>query len=85
MTATYKRSEIELLLEAGAIQGVEIFASSEGFGIRIKTKNGIGQLLNERGQLRYFSKIDTAAKYLRELGIINILLSLEPWAITDNG
>lgn len=79
MTIYYKRSDIELLLHAGAIQSVEIFAGDDGLCVRVNAKNGSGLLLNERSQIRIFAKIDTAAKYLHEIGISKILLELQHW------
>jgi len=78
MTTSYKRSEVEVLLLAGVIQSIEIVGTSKGMCIQFHTKGDIGVLLNERfpHNVKYYAKIDTAAKFLRRLGVVKIALDL---------
>lgn len=81
MMKSYKRAEVEALLQAGTIQSVGIVGTGEGMCIRFYTKADSGVLLNERFpyNVKYYAKIDTAAKFLRKLGVFKIGLDLSQW------
>lgn len=84
MKTRYKRAKVEALLQAGAVQTVEIVGTSEGICIVFHTKGDSGVLLNERfpHNVKYYAKIDTAAKFLRELGVSKITMDLSQWLPT---
>lgn len=81
MTKSYKRAEVEALLQVGAIQSAEIVGTGDGMCIRFHTKGDSGVLLNERFpyNVKYYAKIDTAAKLLRELGIKKFTVDQSEW------
>lgn len=81
MTRNFKRAEVEVLLQAGVIQSVEIVSTSEGMCIQFHTKGDKGVLLNERfpHNVKHYSQIDTAARFLRGLGVSKIDLNLSQW------
>jgi hypothetical protein len=74
--------KLRLLVDAGAVRSVELVGVPDGFALRITTKGDemSGTLETDKGHVRTFAKLDTAAKLLHELGVGRATLDLQSWA-----
>jgi hypothetical protein len=77
---------IKLLLEAGAIKNVSIIAEGSTIHAVITTNSGTPQPATTlKGDLKIWSTIDSAAKYIRSLGVGKVKLEFSKWNPKQKG
>jgi hypothetical protein len=70
---------IRALVEAGAVRRVCIIADKASFYIEIKTANGASTAETLKGKLKTWASLNSAAKWVRSLGIGEAHLMLASW------
>lgn len=75
MTA-FKLATARELAEAGSISSAMIVGQPGGWGVRLRVGQSEGALAGKDGRPRLFSKIDTAAATMRDLGLTQIVIDL---------
>jgi len=76
---------IKALVEAGAVKKVRIIANGAAIHIDIVTKNGAVTATTLKGAVKVWAAIDTAAKWIKNLGIGRIELIVEKWLPDQKG
>ena len=77
---------IKLLVDAGAIKSVSIVADGASIHALITTIAGTPQpATTQQGKIKMWSSIDSAAKYIRSLGIGKVRLDLAKWNVKQKG
>ena len=75
MTA-FKLATARELAEAGSISAAMIVGQPGGWGVRLRVGQSEGALAGKDGRPRLFSKIDTAAATMRDLGLTQVVIDL---------
>jgi hypothetical protein len=57
------------LVESGAVRGTRVIGQAGGWGVVVTCGKTARTLAAQRGKVRLFSKLETVAVYLREIGI----------------
>lgn len=71
--------KLRLLASAGAIRELSLISKREGFVLMVSTRDDEGPLETAVGEIRIFSKIDTVARLVHEMGIDRMTLDLDQW------
>ena len=82
MTA-FKLATARELAEAGSISSAMIVGQPGGWGVRLRVGQSEGALAGKDGRPRLFSKIDTAAATMRDLGLTQLIIDLAGYASDD--
>ncbi len=82
MTA-FKLATARELAEAGSISSAMIVGQPGGWGVRLRVGQSEGALSGKDGRPRLFSKIDTAAATMRDLGLTQLVIDLAGYAADD--
>ncbi len=75
MTA-FKLATARELAQAGSISAAMIVGQPGGWGVRLRVGQSEGALAGKDGRPRLFSKIDTAAATMRDLGLTQVVIDL---------
>jgi hypothetical protein len=67
------------LIEAGAVKKVSIVAQGGRFHVEAKTPNGSLTALTLKGDVKTWTSLDSAARWVRSLGIGTVSLMLGGW------
>lgn len=67
------------LIEAGAVKRVSIIAQGGRFHVEARTPNGTLTALTNRGDVKSWTSLDSAARWVRGLGIGTVQVSLGGW------
>lgn len=67
---------LEELMSVGAVSTVSVKSVAGGFVLIAQTEGGERLLETQRGRTRVFSKLDTAAHFLSELGLTHFIVDL---------
>jgi hypothetical protein len=67
------------LIEAGAVRKVSIVAQGARFHVEVGTPNGTLTALTLRGDVKTWTSLDSAARWVRGLGIGTIQVLLSGW------
>ncbi len=70
---------LRALAEAGSIRSAQIVGVTGGFALVVKYGLIERKLEAKRGHLRLFRSLDTAAPYLRSLGITSFTVDTANW------
>ena len=76
---------IRALVEAGAVKKVRIVAHGAAIHVDIITKNGVVTATTLKGAIKIWVTIDTATKWVKNLGIGRIELIVEKWLPAQRG
>ena len=79
MTA-FKLATARELAEAGSISSAMIVGQPGGWGVRLRVGQSEGALAGKDGRPRLFSKIDTGAAAMRDLGLTQQVIDLAGYA-----
>jgi hypothetical protein len=74
--------KLKILAAIGGVKSIELVAVADGFVMRINVKGDdafSGALETDKGHVRTFSKLDTAAKMIFDMGIGKATLDLQGW------
>jgi hypothetical protein len=74
--------KLRLLADTGGVKSVELIGVADGFVMRVNAKGEdalSGTLETDKGHVRTFSKLDTAAKLLFDMGLGKATLDLKEW------
>lgn len=72
--------KLRLLAETGAVKSIELIGCSGGFTMQINAKGDVGGLLEaDKGHARTFSKLETAAKMMKDMGLTKASLDVTDW------
>lgn len=64
-----KHSTLAKLVESGSVRGAHVIGLAGGWGISVKCGGSVKPLAAQRGKVRLFSRLETAAAYLKGIGI----------------
>ena len=67
------------LVEAGAVKRIHIIANGGTFHVKADTHNGSITASTLKGAIKTWSSIDTAAKWVRSLGIGKAQINITKW------
>jgi len=67
------------LIEAGAVKKVHIVGQGARFHVEAKTPNGSLTAMTLRGDIKSWTSLDAAARWVRGLGIGTVQVSLGNW------
>ena len=70
---------LRALIEAGAIKNVRIIANGSTIYVEMDTSNGSFSAETVKGKLKTWSSINSAAKWIRALGIGQVQLDISKW------
>jgi hypothetical protein len=70
---------LKLLIENGAVKKVNIIGRGGSLFIEVLTQSGAHIVTTQKGQLKTWSNINTAAKWIHSLGIGTITLKIAKW------
>ncbi|MBF0256955.1 MAG: hypothetical protein HQL47_10990 [Gammaproteobacteria bacterium] len=76
---------LKALIAAGAVKRVHLNANGAQFHVRIDTPNDSFVVLTTKGTAKTWSSLDSAAKWLRNLGLGHIRLDLSHWQPGQRG
>ena len=76
---------IRALVEAGAVKKVRIIANGAAIHVDIVTQNDVVTATTLKGAVKVWVAIDTAAKWVKNLGIGRIELIVEKWLPDQKG
>ncbi len=62
-------STLAKLVESGGVRAAHVIGLSGGWGISVKCGKSVRPLAAQRGKVRLFSRLETAAAYLKGIGI----------------
>jgi len=62
-------STLAKLVESGGVRAAHVIGLAGGWGISVKCGRSVRPLAAQRGKVRLFSKLETAAAYLKGIGI----------------
>lgn len=72
--------KMRLLADTGAIKSIDLIGCSDGFTLQVNAKGDVGGLLEtDKGHVRTFSKLDTAAKLIKDMGLGKASLDVTSW------
>ena len=67
------------LVEAGAVKRIHIIANGGTFHVEADTQNGSITASTLKGAIKTWSSLDTAAKWVRALGIGKAQIEISKW------
>ena len=70
---------LRALVEAGAVKRIHIIADGAVFHAKIDTPNGSITASTLKGAIKTWSSLDTAAKWVRSLGIGKAQINIAKW------
>ncbi len=70
---------LQALVAAGAVRLVQVRGVPGGFVLVVSTEMGEELLTTQRGETRVFSKLDTAAFFLRDVGLTRFTVETAGW------
>ncbi|MEO5344070.1 MAG: hypothetical protein H7842_12175 [Gammaproteobacteria bacterium SHHR-1] len=76
---------LKALIAAGAVKRVHIIANGGHFYVRIDTPNDSFTALTLKGTAKIWTSLDSAAKWIRALGLGNARLDLVNWQPGQRG
>ena len=77
---------LKVLIEAGAVKAVSIIADGATIHASITTSSGSSQPATTlKGDIKTWSTIDSAAKWVRKLGIGSMKLNVAKWSPNQRG
>lgn len=62
-------STLAKLVESGGVRAAQVIGLAGGWGISVKCGRSVRPLAAQRGKVRLFSRLETAAAYLKAIGI----------------
>jgi len=62
-------STLAKLVESGGVRAAHVIGLAGGWGISVKCGSSVRPLAAQRGKVRLFSRLETAAAYLKAIGI----------------
>ena len=71
--------ELKVLVDAGAIKRVHIIADISHFYIEVEYPSGKEAVSTVTGAIRTWVSLDSAAKWVRKLGVGKSALDIESW------
>ncbi len=77
--------KLRLLADSGGVREIRIAGQGAGFVVSISTRDDEGTLETALGEVRIFSKLDTAARLVRDLGLGRAVLDLAQWQPGQKG
>lgn len=66
---TINHSTLAKLVESGGVRAAHVIGLAGGWGISVKCGRSVRPLAAQRGKVRLFSRLETAAAYLKGIGI----------------
>lgn len=76
---------IQILVDEGAVKQVKIIADGAGFYVDIVTKTRSTSATTLAGSIKSWASIDSAAKWVRSLGLGTAQLELANWRPGQKG
>ena len=76
----FKLATARELAQAGSISAAAIVGQPGGWGVRLRVGQAEGELAGKDGRPRVFSKIDTAAAAMRDLGLTHLVIDQSGYA-----
>jgi len=76
---------LRALVEAGAVKRVHIIAEGAVFHVVADTPNGSVTAFTLKGAVKTWSSLDTAAKWVRSLGIGKAQINIAKWQPGQKG
>ncbi len=70
---------IRALVDAGAVKRIRIIANGTLFHVEAHTPNGSVIAQTHKGAIKTWSSLDTAAKWVRSLGIGKAQIEISKW------
>jgi hypothetical protein len=70
---------LKVLIDAGAVKGLHIIADGSRFYVEIETPTGKVIASTLKGSIKNWSSLDSAAKWVRKLGIGRTTLDIAKW------
>ena len=70
---------LKLLVENGAVKQMNIIGNGSVLHIEAVTPTGTHKATTQKGKLRSWTNLDTAAKWVRSLGIGTVQLRIDSW------
>ena len=70
---------LRALVEAGAVIRTRIVANGERFYVEAETRNGVVVVSTLRGGPKVWARLDSAAKWVRGVGLGTVGLDLTHW------
>ena len=70
---------LRALVDAGAIKRIRIIANGAVFHVEADTPNGAVTAFTLKGAVKTWSSLDTAAKWVRSLGIGKAQINIAKW------
>ena len=70
---------LRALVDAGAIKRIRIIANGAVFHVEADTPNGSVTAFTLKGAVKTWSSLDTAAKWVRSLGIGKAQINIAKW------
>ena len=77
---TVKLALLRELVEAGSVRSAAIIGLPGGYAVQVRYGMSDRALAARTGEVRVFSKIDAAAKTLRDLGVVKAELDLSGYS-----
>ena len=68
------------LIRAGAVHSIAVRGLPGGYALFVLTEAGESHLTAQRGGVRVFSRLDTIAGFLREMGVSRFTVDGENWS-----
>lgn len=62
-------STLAKLVESGGVRAAQVIGLAGGWGISVKCGKSVRPLAAQRGKVRLFTRLETAAAYLKAIGI----------------
>jgi hypothetical protein len=84
-TIRVNEKTLRALVEAGAIKKVRIVGDGAFFHVEAMTQNGPVVALTHKGAIKTWSSLDTAAKWIRGLGLGSAQLDVAKWQPGQRG
>jgi len=76
---------LRALIDAGAVKRINIVANGALFHVKVDTKNDSITACTLKGTVKTWSSLDTAAKWVRSLGIGIAQISIADWQPNQRG
>ena len=76
---------LRALVEAGAVKRIRIIADGALFHVEADTPNGSITAFTLKGSVKTWSSLDTAAKWVRALGIGTAQIDIAKWMPAQKG
>lgn len=70
---------LKFLVQAGKAGELVAIGTADGFRLAMREPDQVVLLQTQRGEIRVFSRLDSVAKFVSELGVHQLVVDLSGW------